>query len=163
MTHNNWQASALHSCPAKSWSCSGRRARRRRSSGGGPPVRISVSAIFDPVPNARNAKGLSSLSTDCGSDLDWAITVSPCDPPPAVHGGSRRLAGGGEPTCSRAPPRTHLPPPESAYGTSSHPGTAAAQSRWCPAPPPAVTIQSSSGQQVKGAGSHQDTLTPTRR
>ena len=125
--------------------------------------RISVSAIVDPVPNARNAKGLSSLSTDCGSDLDWAITVSPCDPPPAVRDGSRRLAGGGEPTCSRAPPRTHLPPPESAYGTSSRPGTAAAQSRRCSAPPPAVTTQSRSGQQVKGAGSHQDTLTPTRR
>ena len=116
-----------------------------------------------PGPERAEAKGLNSLSTDCGLDLDGYVTVSPCDPPPALLDGSRRLAGGGEPTCSRAPPRTYLPPPESAYGTSSRPGTAAAQSRRCSAPPPAVTTQSRSGQQVKGAGSHQDTLTPTRR
>ena len=128
-------------------------------------LELGVSAYqrFSTRSRTRGTKGVNSLSTDCGLDLDGYVTVSPCDPPPAVRGGSRRLAGGGEPTCSRAPPRTYLPPPESAYGTSSHPGTAAAQSRRCSAPPPAVTTQSRSGQQVKGAGSHQDTLTPTRR
>ena len=107
--------------------------------------------------------GVHSLSTDCGLDLDGPITVSPYDPPPAVHGGSRRLAGGGEPTRSRAPPRTHLPPPKSAYGTSSPSRGGRRSEPTVPSPPAAVTTQSRSGQQVKGAGSHQDTLTPTRR
>ena len=46
-----------------------------------------------PGPERAEAKGLNSLSTDCGLDLDGYVTVSPCDPPPAVRGGSRRLAG----------------------------------------------------------------------
>ena len=78
---------------------------------------VGLSAMLPGLARAERG-GVHSLSTDCGLDLDGPITVSPYDPPPALLGGSRRLARLAGPTPARAWP-TYLPLPESTNETSS--------------------------------------------